>query len=264
MCRALVIGALLLAASQLTAAQSVTPRFDVASVKLWRPPTTPGPSAGGVAFPPSGSDRFNRRSTVAALIEYAYDVYSHQLSGGPDWMRTERYEVAARAGRDVSQAELRAMVKALLEDRFKLRVRTETREMPVFELRRARSDGRVGPNLQDCSAPDHKVPEKSFAAPRNGSVATADCANGLTYLVTLASRQLEATVVDRTGLTGRWQFHVYYGSEIRVPGIPPGPPNPDLASFETALQEQLGLRLERTRGSVPVVIVESVERATPD
>ena len=244
-----------------------SPAFEVASVKLWRPPTTPVTSIGVTATPP-GSDRFNRTSTVAALMVYAYDVGNHQVIGGPDWVRTERYEIAARAGRAVSQPELRAMVKTLLADRFKLRVKTETREMPIFELRLARSDGRVGPNLHDCSNANDKegisTPEKPFIAPRNGSVATADCPNGLTYLVTLASRQLQATVVDKTGLKGQWRFNVYYGSELSIPGIPPEPPNPNLPSFAAALQEQLGLRLERTRGPVEVVMIDSVERPTPD
>src|SRR5687768_17205781 len=93
------------------AAQQPAPAFEVASVKLWRPPATPATS---VVMPAAAPDRFNRRATVAELIAYAFDVRDHQVSGGPDWVRTERYEVAARAGREVSQAELRAMVRTLL------------------------------------------------------------------------------------------------------------------------------------------------------
>lgn len=266
----LIVGFLIAVSQVATAQQSPTLRFEVASVKLWRPPTTPVTSVGVAATPP-GSDRFNRRNTVAALIAYAYDVQNHQLSGGPAWVRTDRYEVAARAGREVSQTELRAMVTALLADRFKLRVRTETREMPIFELRRARSDGRVGPNLHDCSNPNDKegisTPEKPFRAPTGGTVATSDCANGVQNLATIASRQLETTVVDKAGLTGQWRFDIYYGSEPpRIPGVDLSQEkvNPDLPSFEGALREQLGLRLERTRGSVPVVVIDSVERPTPD
>jgi uncharacterized protein (TIGR03435 family) len=248
------------------AQQPASPRFEVASIKLWQPPTTPLTSVRVAAAPP-GSDRFNSTNTVAGLIAYAYDVRDHQLSGGPDWVRAERYEVAARAGREVSQAERRAMVKTLLEDRFKLRVRTETREMPILELRLARSDGRVGPNLHDCSNPNDKggisTPEKPFRAPTGGGVAVSDCASGLTNLSTIASRQLQATVVDKTGLTGQWRFNVYYGSEPTIPGIQ-GTANPDLPSFVTALQEQLGLKVEGTRGPVPVVVIESVDRPTPD
>ena len=248
--------------------QSSRPRFEVASIRLWRPPTTP--VTGVVVRAPAGSGIFNRATSVAGLITEAYEVQDFQLSGGEDWVRAERYDVAARAGREVSPAELRDMVKALLADRFKLRVRTETREMPILELRRARSDGRVGSNLHDCSNPNDKegisTDEKPFRAPRNGTVATSPCGNGVQSLAGIATRQLQTIVVDRTGLTGQWRFDVYYGAEIRIPGVDTSKEtvNPDLPSFEGALREQLGLRLERTRGPVPVIVIESVERPTPN
>lgn len=252
--------ALSLAAQQ----QSAPPRFEVASIKLWTPPTTP---VTGIRVPaPVGSGIFNRSASVARLITEAYEVQDFQLTGGEDWVRTERYDVAARAGLEVSQAELTEMVKTLLADRFKLRARIETREMPILELRLARSDGRVGPNLHDCSK-GKRVPETPFRAPTGGSVAVSDCADGVRYLAIIASRQLQMSVVDKTGLTGQWWFNVYYGSEPpRIPGVDLSQEkvNPDLPSFEGALREQLGLRLERTRGPVPVVVIESVERPTPN
>jgi uncharacterized protein (TIGR03435 family) len=244
------------------AQQPAPPRFEVASIKLWRPPTTPLTSVRVAATPP---DRFNSTTPISRLITYAYDVQDHQLTGGPDWVRTDRYEVAARAGREVSATERRAMVKTLLEDRFKLHVRTERREMPILELRLARSDRRVGPNLHDCSS--EKVPEKPFTAPIGGAVAVSDCESGLTYLGTLASRQLQASVVNKTGLTGQWWFNLYFRSEPpTISAVDPSKEkvNQDLPSFTGALQEQLGLKLERTRGPVPVVVIESVDRPTPD
>jgi uncharacterized protein (TIGR03435 family) len=250
--------------------QSPTPQFDVASIKPWSPPPTPVTGI-GLRAAPAGSGIFNRATTVAGLITYAYEVQDFQVSGGDGWVRTDRYDVSARAGRETSQAELREMVKALLADRFTLRVRTETREMPILELRLARSDGRVGRNLHDCSDPNDKegisTPEKPFRAPTGGAVATADCANGVEFLATIASRQLQTIVVDQTGLTGQWRFDVYYRAEL--PPIFGGDRsketvNPDLPSFESALREQLGLRLARTRGPVPVIVIESVERPTPN
>jgi uncharacterized protein (TIGR03435 family) len=249
--------------------QSSIPRFEVASIKLWQPPSTP--VTGVVVRAPAGSGMFNRATSVAGLITYAYEVQDFQVSGGENWVRTERYDVAARAGREVSQTELRDMVKALLADRFKLRVRIETREMRILELRLARSDGRVGPNLHDCSNPNDKegisTPEKPFRAPTNGAVATSDCANGVRNLATIATRQLQTIVVDKTGLTGQWRFDVYYGSEPPlIPGVDLSKEkvNPDLPSFEGALREQLGLKLERSRGQASIVVIESVERPTPN
>jgi len=170
----------------------------------------------------SGQRRIQPLNDPAGLITYASDVQDFQLSGGENWVRTERYDVSARAGREASQAELREMVKALLADRLKLRVRTETRDMPILELRLARSDGRVGPNLHDCSNPNDKegisTPEKPFRAP------------------------------------------------LQIPGVDLSREevNPNLPSFEGALREQLGLRLERTRGPAPVIVIDSVERPTPN
>jgi uncharacterized protein (TIGR03435 family) len=261
----ILLGSLNLAAT--AQQQSPALRFEVASIKLWAPPTTPRT---GIAVPAAaaGSGVFNRATTVAGLITYAYEVQDFQLSGGEDWVRTERYDVAARAGRQVSQAELREMVKALLADRFRLRVRTETREMRILELRVARSDGRVGRNLHDCSDPNDKegisTPEKPFRAPRNGGVATSDCADGVRNLATIASSHLETIVVDKTGLTGQWRFDIYYGAELQIPGVDSSreKANPDLPSFEGAIREQLGLRLARTRGPAPVIVIESVERPT--
>jgi uncharacterized protein (TIGR03435 family) len=240
-----------------TAQQSPTPRFEVASVKLWHLPTTP--VTGTVVGAPAGSGVFNRATTVAGLITYAYEVQDFQVNGGEEWVRTERYDVAARAGREVSPAELRAMVKALLEERFKLRVRIDTREMSILELRLARSDGRAGPNLHDCAS--EKVPEEPFRAPRGGTVSVSDCANGVAILADIASRQLQTLVLDKTDLKGQWWFNVYYNAPPRLPGVVEQA-NPDLPSFEGALREQLGLKLERTRGPVPLIVIDHIERPT--
>ena len=247
-----------------TAQQSAALRFEVASIKLWQPPTTRATSVGVVAAP-SGSGIFNRSTSVAGLIAEAYEVHDFQLSGGEEWVRTERYDLAARAGREVSQTELREMVKALLADRFKLQVRTETREVPILELRLVRNDGQVGSGLHNCAK--EAVPETPFRAPSGGSVAVSDCANGVRYLATMASRRLKTIVVDRTGLTGQWWFAVFYGGELpQIPGVDLSRErvNPDLPSFEGALREQLGLKLERTRGPAPIIVIESLERPTPN
>jgi uncharacterized protein (TIGR03435 family) len=84
----------------------------------------------------------------------------------------------------------------------------------------------------------------------------------------MASRQFKTFVVDKTGLTGQWWYAVFYGGgePPQIPGLDPSQVrvNPDLPSFEGALREQLGLRLERTRGPVPFIVIESAERPTPN
>lgn len=238
------------------AQQPSAARFEVASIKLWQPPTTSAPGIYRRVPAPPGSGIFNRTTTLAGLIAEAYEVQDFQLSGGEDWVRTERYDVAAQAGREVSAAELGEMVKAL--------VRTETRELPILELRLARSDGQVGSNLHNCSK--ESVPEAPFRAPTGGTVAVSDCSgDGGSRLAAMASRQLKILVVDKTGLTGQWWYAVFYGREpLPAVALSQETVNPDLPSFEGALREQLGLRLERTRGPVPFIVIESADRPTPN
>jgi uncharacterized protein (TIGR03435 family) len=133
--------------------------------------------------------------------------------------------------------------------------------MTVLELRLA-NDGRVGPNLHDCSKPQDGPPENEFVAPTGGSVASAECFSGLPYLVDLASRQLDAIVVDKTGLTGQWRFNIFFTAAISP--VSDGPPNLSLPTFAAALNEQLGLRTGRTRARVPVLVIDSVERPAPN
>ena len=172
--------------------------------------------------------------------------------------------MAARAGRDVSEAELGEMVKALLADRFKLRLRTETLEVPIIELRLARSDGQVGSNLHNCSK--ERVPETPFRAPTNGTVSVSDCADGGSSLADMASRQLKTFVVDKTGLQGRWDFTLRWTPDetqfanmgVRVPP-PSNDPDAPPGLF-TAFHEQLGLKLESTKAPVEVLVVDRIEK----
>jgi uncharacterized protein (TIGR03435 family) len=254
---------LLCALGQVNAQQpSPPPEFEVVSIK----PVTPGPfpiSGSGTSIRPGGVFTANNFS-VAQLIQFAYNIHERQITGGPEWTRVERFNVNARASTDVPRDQLRRMAQTLLADRFKLRLRTETREMAIHELLLARSDGRVGPNLHDCLNVNDKggvsTPEKPFTPPRGGVVAAADCASLSTSLVTLASRHLDSIVVDKTGLAGQWRFNIYF----RPDAVSQDTGNPDLPSFIGALGEQLGLRVERTRGPVTVLVIEAAERPSPD
>ena len=128
------------------------PKFEVASVKKRAEPIFTAPdnrSFGGV---------FVRESTtLERLILYASDLQQYQLVGGPGWVRSPvLFQVAASAGKDVPEAELRRMVQSMLEDRFRLVAHHEKREMPVYDLVLARSDGRLGPGItrkldDDCT-----------------------------------------------------------------------------------------------------------------
>lgn len=250
--RTAVILVVVICASNLTA-QQLEPAFEVASVK----PNMSGMGSMSIGWQPGGGFRA-ANAPLLVLIQTAFGLRDHEVVGAPGWAASERYDVTAREPGEIDDKVGRSMLQALLRERFKLRVRTETREMLILELRLARSDGRVGPNLHECSNPNDKAPERTFVAPTGGSVAAGSCSS-LASLVNIASRQLDAHVVNKTGLTGQWRYNIVFSDEG-----PQEKANPDLPSFVAALQEQLGLRLERTRGPVPVVVIESVERPTPD
>jgi uncharacterized protein (TIGR03435 family) len=246
-------------------AQTAKPTFEVASVKR----NLSGSSSWGIR--PQAGGVFNATNiSVAAFVRFAYSIQDYQLVGGPDWVQRDRFDIAARAGRDVPTTELRPMVQALLEDRFKLVVHNEQREMPSFALVLARSDGRVGPGLQKltdgCAKSNAQSKGPSDAPP--GAVRSSGCGQ-IAVVVNMASREVGAPVIDKTGLIGMWDVFLYYSPDGARPFggplflSPDRPaPDPNLPSFFTALQEQLGLKLERQQGLVDVLVIDSVQQPT--
>jgi uncharacterized protein (TIGR03435 family) len=154
------------------------------------------------------------------------------------------------------------MLQALLADRFSLKIQRTQRKMPIFALRLARSDGRLGPNLRQappgCDGASSKE-RSNLVAPKGGAVAGGSCAP-IAAVAGIASTNLRFPVLDRTGLTGMWAFAIYYAPDSQIPAGRPTDPN--LASFVTALPEQLGLKLERENGLVDVLVIESIEPPT--
>ena len=193
---------------------------------------------------------------------------------GPDWVRKDLFEVQAKAAGAPSRADVLLMLQSLLEDRFGLRVRKEHREMRFFAMVPARSDGNPGPYLHrcvdaKCNREEFEVVEKA-RVPAQGS-AMGSFSGPLSSLAELVSRNVEFPVFDRTGLTGNWWASIYFAPNANLTagrpfGVPPAPstvtPDPNLAAFPTALQEQLGLKLEATRGPVDVMVIEDVRQPT--
>ena len=120
------------------------PSFEVASVK---PNTSTGPNQIRVGMP--GNGRFNiTNMPLAELIRFAYESQPFQLTGGPDWVNSQRFDVTATTDGNPGAGVIRQMLQSLLAERFKLAVRTETRDMPIYEMVLARSDGRLGEKLR--------------------------------------------------------------------------------------------------------------------
>jgi uncharacterized protein (TIGR03435 family) len=275
-----------LSASLATHAQS--PAFDVVSVK----PTPPGTQGGGLQISPGGRVTWTN-TTLKGMVHAAYQRFTwdpREIVGGPDWFNEARFDVIAvapgglpRADADGFPSHLLAMVRALLEDRFTLVTREDTRDAPIYHLVRDRADGRLGPKLVPVSVDCENVSAAILAgtplATRPGR--GRECGFSLTsergwmqgnaVTMTVFARFLGGEgagreVVDRTGLQGTFDLDLLYLPE------PPGGvalENPALdprfagrAGLVTAIREQLGLKLEPTRGRVDVLVIERAERPT--
>jgi uncharacterized protein (TIGR03435 family) len=258
--------------------------FEAASVKPSDPDTGPG---AGIRRQPGG--RFNTFNTpVRTLITFAYQIQGYQLVGGPDWIGNARYDVVAKLEGDAPPVRpgtgadhMMLATRTLLADRFKLKVHRETRELDIYALMMGRPDGKPGPNLK--TAADNCSPEAIAArrgapppAPGTGPVCGIQWLPGrvrfggypLSLFTTSVSAQVGRAVVDRTGLTGYWDFEMRYAAPPPSGPVPSGgeppPSDPDAPDLFTAVREQLGLKLEATKGPVEVLVIDSIEKATPD
>ena len=197
--------------------------------------------------------------TVANLIQQAYGVFRFQIVEGPSWIDRDRFDVQAVApGTDFPQQG--ALLRQLLADRFAFRARREMREQDVYALVIARADGRLGPNLRpftgECVRPPAPNPNCSM---RNGPNFTDATGFPISIIASQAAGNVGRIVIDKTGLTGRYDFKYEWGNELTVGDKPDG-----RVSFMTALQEQLGLKLETQRAPVDTIVIEQVERPTPN
>ncbi|HUK37384.1 MAG TPA: TIGR03435 family protein [Vicinamibacterales bacterium] len=259
--------------------------FDVASVK-------PNADAGAIpawAMQPGGGVTITAYR-LHQLIAIAYDSPSiqtrDQIVGGPDWIKSDHFDVVAKAAGAFENDEtgrptrLMAMLRSLLEDRFKLRMHSERRDAPVYELRLRNEDGRLGRRLRPSGQPDCRGPNE-YALPSN---ATRWCGwrgfgtghytvQGLTMPSIargLASEwSVGRPVVDRTGLSGRWDAQLdFVPAFVQGPNTDAGPvPNPAADSgpdILSALRDQLGLKLQRATDKIEYLVIDHVERPTPD
>jgi len=249
------------------------PAFEVVSVK---------PSAAQndqtTSFVQPGARYTAINVTLRMLVKTAYGVHDDQIAGGPAWIETERFDIAAKGEGNppgnVFRDQARLMLRQTLADRFKLVLRTERREIPIYALVVARDDGRFGPQLtrsdaSECNGPEKAVPTAPNAAEPNPPM---PCGSGFSRAAHVAARGMEFStlatnisnwadrvVVDRTGLMSKFDWDLQWTMEPLTPDAT----RPGVSLF-TALREQLGLRLEPRRGPVDVLVVNHVERPVPD
>jgi uncharacterized protein (TIGR03435 family) len=242
-------------------AQGSRPAFEVASIRR-----NVSQQLGGtiIEYPRGGGFRATK-ATVHELMRVAFGVRDDQLIGGPDWVRTDRFDINARAATDVRREEILLMIQTLMETRFSLAIKKEQPVREVYVLRVTRADGRLGPDLRkspdDCSTRPTSPREIAARMPKPSSGARPSFAGTCEQIAAIAralERRLQTAVVDDTRLTGLWDFAVVHGNLQAIPE-----PNVDEApSLFIALQEQLGLKLERERRPIDVVVIVSIRSPT--
>ena len=252
----LLAGAVALSAQQAPPVPAgETASFEVASVK-------PNKSGASNAVPPSRANGSYSVSNVAlkSIIANAYEVRIFQIAGDPAWLTSERFDIIAR-GREGTPDRLRpAMLRTLLAERFKLAAHFETREQQVYALVLARSDGRPGPQLK---------PSSPSAGGAKSGLVTTSVDNGVAriqgsrvpldnFALVLSSSVFSRRVIDRTGLGGEFDLDLRFTPESSTAVAPEFP------SIFAAVQEQLGLKLQSERAPVPVLVIDSVDRPSPD
>jgi uncharacterized protein (TIGR03435 family) len=225
--------------------------FAVASVKTADPN-----ERYSLYYTPSAGIFSAKGATLDQLISFAYNVRAFQIAQGPKWRGDTRFEVYAKAEgptpKGPEEADpYRRMLRALLAERFHLLAKTETREMPLYELVVDKS----GSKLKESSVRAGGV---SFGPGRlTGNGAT------MSLFATMLSRQLESSVVDKTGLTGRYDFELKWQADTGAgPQDNAATPDGSASSIFTAIRADLGLRLQSARGPVEIVVIESVEKPT--
>src|SRR5688500_3803903 len=246
------------------AAQSAPLAFDAVSVKENRTVSQDGIISGATA------GRFTvTNSSVASMIRYAYRLRDYQLIDVPDWASSTPYDVVATYPQNTaapSDEQVRRMLQTMLADRFGLQTHRETRQLPAYELRLARGDGRLGPQLVLSTLDCDKQPPQ--ATGRGGfpicqSFQNRSLISGrggrLDGLATALEAMVRQEVFDRTGLTGRYDFTMRWEG---ARGSAEQATVEEIAAMMTALQDQLGLKLEATRAPEDVVVVDAVRRPT--
>jgi len=244
------------AASPPASAEAKVPAFDVVSIK-------PNKSGSGNNSTNFSNNSFSATNiSVKMLLEDAYGVKQDLIYGLPGWANSDRFDIQAKIVepdldllKNLSLKRARAMLQALLVDRFQVKVHTETKMLPVYELVVAKD----GPKFK-ASAPEGSPEDKGPNGVGRGSmmVQNTDLTSHAIPLASLANMltdQLHRTVIDKTGLTGQYDLLLKWTAD----DAPEASSDSSTPSIFTALQEQLGLKLQPSKGPVDTLVVDHVE-----
>jgi uncharacterized protein (TIGR03435 family) len=233
------------------------PAFEVATIK-------PGPAGSRqMGFRMRGAELSIQNLSLEDVIKFAWQVQSREIVGAPAWMSTDKWDIEAKPDTPgmPSSDQMREMIQKLLADRFALRFHQQTQEMAAYIL----TVGKDGPRLTKSS--DSSIMGGFTMGPLGVMHAGGASMNDFVHV--LQGDILDRPVVDKTGLTGRWNFTLkWLPDETQFAGVKaPRPADDDanpLPPLFTAIQEQLGLKLEAQKADVPVLVIDHVDHPTPN
>lgn len=255
------VAVLLVVRVSLAQSPPARPRFDQFEVASIKPAAD---SRGRFIRMQSAHQFIARNHSVRTLVAAAYNLNLRAISGGPDWTESDHFDITAKSPNEAKPNldEQMAMLRALLTDRFKLAFHWEKKEMPVYLLTVAKG----GPRLKPTAVAPESIPE---GPPPLIFVVSPDLVRlpgryaTVGELASVLQRAaLDHPVLDQTGLTGRFDFDLQFApDETQFGGaLGKGPEESTVPGLFAALQQQLGLKMETTRGPVDVMVIDRVER----
>jgi uncharacterized protein (TIGR03435 family) len=237
-------------------AADADPSFEVATIK----PTDP--DAPGRRINADGRNFVTQNTTLADLIKFAYRINGKQIVGAPEWFDSERFSINAVSDGEgaPSDKQWRIMVQKLIAERFKFKTHMEKRELSVYVL----SVGKDGPKNLTKSLSTEILPRLSLVPDPAGMVSSVQNATLKEYAdIALQGMLLDRPVLDQTGIAGRYDFKItFMPDESLFGGHGPAPPTSDnpAPNFFTAIQEQLGLKLDAMKAPADVMVIDHAEK----
>lgn len=224
-----------------------SPAFEVTTIKP-SDPDTAGPLI-GISVGRLTLTAF----TLKELMVYAHWVHPNQVLGTSGWMDTQKFDIVAKPEKGFSsQDQLRQMLQALLADRFKLKYHRGQRELPAYALTLSKGGSKMKPRTPGDGGPGFRLVFQGNSLPgRNASIAQ--------MIFVLQTRALDRPVIDQTGLTGNFDFNLSWSSDP-VGGTRGAATDSDSPDLFTAMQTQLGLKLESRRAPVEVVVIDQAQK----
>ncbi len=209
--------------------------------------------------------------TLRGLILFAYRIQPFLLTGGPAWLDSDHWDIEAKATPSASQNDKLQMLQALLKDRFHLAIHREVKDLPVYNMTLAKGGLKIQPIKEGSCLPvdltkssvaePGKVP-MDYCGTTGSGKGMIEASNGtMAEFAQQVCSAVERTVIDKTGVTGQFRIHLSFASSgASAPQIGDPSPSVEDPSIFTALQEQLGLRLDSSKGPVEVLVIDHAEK----